>query len=519
MAKRLIADSERHIERHRTCWSFNDWEELDTYDLDARIELTAWLVRNSGSVAQAHIFSRNRLVVGGVSLAQLVVGDTLHAHQDRDTYEAALAEAVQHGASTPSTRAASIFDVGEGTVVDRRYRCIRPLGQGASGTVHLAEDTQLERLTALKFIDASTDPGARGSALSEARALASIRHDNVAAVYATGAHRHSPYVAMEFIDGTSFSDIIGMHLERGVNLPLVPALSMLAKVARGLGAVHAAGLVHRDVKPENVVVEHVTGRPVLVDFGLAEAPVAHSDVPRLGGTPAFMAPEVCSNEAPASAQSDFYSWGVMAFELLTGTLPFASCDLLGIISDHVFTTPPLPSSRRPDLVPVDDLLRRTLAKNPRDRPSSGSEIALYLESLVARIVGHPEKRPERLRALVVTSDPALEAAVAEAAGRAFTQLPLKIVVAPDGRRALEAAELAAPDVVLVGSLLTDMHGIEFLSRLRAKCLGPALEFVLQPGSMDDEWRFRALGVQRFIESEDPSAVTAQLIEAGLAHGW
>ncbi len=522
MARQVIARSAEQTEAHPRTWSFHDWDELDTYDLDARLELTTWLLRNRNRFVEVHILSRNRLVTSGVSLAQVVLGKALQAHAERDEYEALRAEVLrarQRSLRIPRLATEVELDLEEGTIVDKRYRIVEPLGSGASGTVHLAEDIQLERLTALKFIDG---PGARSrsSALAEARALASIRHDNVAAVYATGLHHHTPYVAMEFIKGTSFADIIWMHAERGVQLPLVPALDMLARVARGLCGVHSSGLVHRDVKPGNVVVENVTGRPVLVDFGLAEASAAPRDTLLVSGTPAFMAPELCGpDRAPPSAQSDFYAWGVMAFELLTGTLPFDDDDLVSIVKDHVFTPAPLPSSRRPDLAPVDDLLTRALAKRPEDRPTSGSEIALALESLVAKLVGRPDDRPDRIRALIVADRPSIQTAAGEALRRAFTRLPLEVKIAADGRRALETAERTPPDIVLVSSLLPDMHGIEFLARLRTKPLGQTLEFVLQPGSTDDEWRFRALGVQRFIEDEDPTAIAARLFEVGRLRGW
>ncbi|MBN9166589.1 MAG: serine/threonine protein kinase, partial [Myxococcales bacterium] len=177
-------------------------------------------------------------------------------------------------------------------VIDGRYRVLGRLGAGAMGVVLRAEDVFLERPVAIKIVAPSKDPAVGQRFVKEAQALAQVRHENVVQVYAFGPFQHSAYLAMELVMGESLESIIDAHTRQGTTVALPRAVALLRAVAHGLDAVHARQLVHRDVKPANIIVEKGTDRPVLIDFGLARRR-SKSD-PRIsitGGTPSYMAPE------------------------------------------------------------------------------------------------------------------------------------------------------------------------------------------------------------------------------------
>ena len=158
-----------------------------------------------------------------------------------------------------------------GSEVEGRYRIVERLAAGSMGVVFRAEDIWLDRPVAIKVVDQTfaADELAARSFQQEARSLAQIRHENVVHVYTFGRHEGSFYIAMEYVDGPTLDAIIESHAERGETVELGRALRILHAIGRGLSAVHDRKLVHRDVKPANVVIETDSGRPVLVDFGLA----------------------------------------------------------------------------------------------------------------------------------------------------------------------------------------------------------------------------------------------------------
>jgi len=270
-------------------------------------------------------------------------------------------------------------------VIDGRYRVERRLGSGSMGVVYLAEDVFLGRRVAIKVIDPvnANDPASTERFVKEARALAQIRHDNVVQVYAFGPHQRSFYFAMEYVEGQSLEEAI----DRGETVDVVRALEIVRAVANGLGAVHARQLVHRDVKPSNIVIENDTRRPVLIDFGLARRKSASS--PKLSitaGTPSYMAPEQATDPdgTRVTGRADIYALACTAFELLTGHAVFEGTDVFEILKAHLKSPPPLLSSRRPDLAVFDAAFVRALAKDPKDRHESAVAFAAELDLALAR---------------------------------------------------------------------------------------------------------------------------------------
>ncbi|MBX3261957.1 MAG: serine/threonine protein kinase [Labilithrix sp.] len=281
-------------------------------------------------------------------------------------------------------------------VIDGRYRVLGRLGAGAMGVVLRAEDLFLERPVAIKIVEPSLDPAVGQRFVKEAQALAQVRHENVVQVYAFGPFQQSSYLAMELVMGESLENVIEAYAQRGATMELSRAIPILRAIGHGLDAVHARRLVHRDVKPANVIIERGTDRPVLIDFGLARRRSKSS--PKLsivGGTPSYMAPEQARDPdgTRITSRADLYALGCTAFELLTGRPVFEGDDVYTVLLGHLNQEPRKVSTLRPDLAPVDDVIHRALAKNPDDRHGSASELVATLEVALSRAGAAPTTAP------------------------------------------------------------------------------------------------------------------------------
>lgn len=411
-----------------------------------------------------------------------------------------------------------------GTLVDGRYRVVRPLGRGGMGQVLLAEDVYLRRKVALKLISRERrSEHDRARLQDEAAALASIRHTHVASVYAFGFHEGAPFFAMEHIEGRDLHSLIDDAYRRyHVPLPFHRALAILGHVADGLGAVHAAGIVHRDVKPSNVVIEERSGRAVLVDFGLAK-PTGSDDAPRDGagtdpslvvGTPHYMAPE-CAAGAPATPASDLYSLGCLAYELLTGTPPFEGATAVAVMLAHHGKEPPALSSRRPELAPLDHVLLRALAKDPRERFTAAAAMANALSELRPAAPQMPDSpapgssdpssafplATDAIRILVVDDDVTFARMAARCAQIALAGTPLSVSRVGTAAAALDNAARRRPDLVILDFQLPDLDGVDLLSHLREMPGGDHARILVASGATghDARWRFGILGVRDFVD--------------------
>jgi serine/threonine protein kinase len=258
-------------------------------------------------------------------------------------------------------------------LIDGRYNLLRELGAGSMGVVHLAHDVFLDRSVAIKVIDPrhASDPVTIERFKKEAQALAKIRHSNVVQVYAFGPHDRSFYFAMEYVEGRSLESAI----DAGDTVDVAHGIEILRAIASGLAAVHERKLVHRDVKPSNIVVEAGTRRPVLIDFGLARRRSASN--PRISitaGTPTYMAPEQATDPdgTRTTFRADIYALACTAYELFTGHGVFEADDnnIFTILKAHLKSPPPLLSARRPELAPLDAAFIRALAKAPEERHDS-----------------------------------------------------------------------------------------------------------------------------------------------------
>jgi len=284
-------------------------------------------------------------------------------------------------------------DLQPGTMVGE-YRVESQLGAGGFGTVYKAVHPVIGKAAAIKVLSRqwSSNPQMVSRFISEARATNQIRHKNIIDIFAFGTLPDGrQYYIMELLRGQP----LDIFLEDHGRLAPETAVPILRGVARALDAAHAQGIVHRDMKPENVFLvidEDGTAQPKLLDFGIAkllgEAPGGHKT--RTGtplGTPSYMSPEQCQGK-PIDARTDIYSLGVMAHEALTGHRPFDGDSVMDILVKHMSVAPPAMSQHCPELTPsLDGPVLQMLAKDPGARPSSAGA-AIDAIAAAAQAAGH-----------------------------------------------------------------------------------------------------------------------------------
>jgi eukaryotic-like serine/threonine-protein kinase len=261
-----------------------------------------------------------------------------------------------------------------GRLLDGRYAVTARIAQGGMATVYLATDTRLDRQVALKVMHAelARDDEFVRRFIGEAKSVARLSHQNVVAVFDQGSDGPFLYLAMEYVPGRTLKEVLR---ERGRFAPAT-ALDIMTGVLDGLAAAHASGIVHRDVKPENVLLT-ADGRLKVADFGLARAQAAagHTRAGLLIGTVAYLPPEQVTGEA-TGPRSDVYSAGVVLFELLTGRQPFNGDTPIAVAYQHVNQDVPAPSSLVPGIpAAVDQLVLAATSRDPALRPADAGEFA------------------------------------------------------------------------------------------------------------------------------------------------
>src|SRR5438874_2425963 len=274
----------------------------------------------------------------------------------------------------------AVTDTLLGTVFDGRYKIIRKLGAGGMADVYLAEDQELGRRVAIKILNDrhAADDSFIERFRREAKNAAGLSHPNIVSIYDRGEAEGTYYIAMEYLDGRSLKELI---ISRG-SAPVRTAIEYTRQILGAIGFAHRHGIVHRDIKPHNVLVGP-EGRLKVTDFGIARSGASQmTEVGSIIGTAQYLSPEQARG-APVDQTSDLYSVGVVLYELLTGQVPFTGETPLEIAMKHLSEVPKPPSELRPE-VPhdLDLVVLRALAKDPADRYPTAEQMDADLERVL-----------------------------------------------------------------------------------------------------------------------------------------
>jgi len=280
------------------------------------------------------------------------------------------------------------------TIVGRQFanfRILRLLGRGGMAEVYYGWDVKLDRPVAIKVIDARyrNDPEYSQRFVNEARAMAAWHHPNIIPIFYADDEDGYSYYVMEYIHGLDLEQVISEYARRQELMPLADVIRIGRAAAQALDYAHRQGVIHRDVKPSNLLIS-AENRAVLTDFGIAMN-VQLGTMGEVFGSPHYIAPEQARRSSQAVPQSDLYSLGVILYEMLVGARPFDDPSPTSLAVQHLTQEPPSPRWVNPDLSPaVEAVLVKALSKSPQDRYSSGKEL---IDALEAAISTPPETSP------------------------------------------------------------------------------------------------------------------------------
>jgi serine/threonine-protein kinase len=264
-------------------------------------------------------------------------------------------------------------------ILNQRYEIEEKIGDGGMAAVYRGRDIRLNRVVAIKVLHAhhATDSNFLQRFNHEAQVAANLRHPSIVDIYDVGREDRFHYIVMEFVDGSDLKSLILRYKQ----LPVQQVLQIGSAIAEGLDAAHQLGMVHRDVKPQNIMVTHDSTAKI-TDFGIAKSGLstAQTETGVTFGTADYISPEQARGQS-ATAQSDIYALGVTIYESLTGQLPFTGDNAVAVAIQHVSSKPPPIRRHNPNVSPaLEQLVMRALAKNPADRPQTAKEFARLLRA-------------------------------------------------------------------------------------------------------------------------------------------
>ncbi len=407
-----------------------------------------------------------------------------------------------------------------GTILDGTYRVERVVGRGGMGVVLKALDLKLERDVAIKLISraASSRPGAHDRFITEARAMAGVRHENVAQIYSFGEYAGVPYFAMEYVPGSTLLHRMLQHDQDGLVAPVDEVIGVIEQVCRGLRAIHDAGIIHGDIKPGNVLLGPAF-RAVVTDFGLMRWRGQAESTDTVIGTPAYIPPEVVHAEDATltlTRGADVFSLGVTAYEMLTGRLPFLIQDIADLFDVHeAGTRAPPPSEWRDDLpAAFDEVFLKAVEPDPAKRYESAEQFRRAVVAARAQVA-----TPARsVRIVVADDDPDFSRFVEATLSRAFPGCEL--IAVGDGAAALAHLERRAASLAVIDLDMPGMNGVELTAALRATEDGRRTPILVVTGSGGaHDWELlNQLGADGFlVKPADPYALVAvaqRMVELG-----
>lgn len=285
-------------------------------------------------------------------------------------------------------------------LLDGRYQIEQLLGEGGMARVYLGRDLRLQRPVAIKIPHPHlmTDPDFLSRFRHEAHAAAMVSHPNLVDIYDVGQDGDRHYIVMEYVAGVTLKQLIN----REAPFAIPRAVRIGEQIARGLHAAHRAGLIHRDIKPQNIIVTD-DGQVRITDFGVAKSHLstAMTETGITLGTADYIAPEQAQGR-PATPQSDIYAVGVVLYEMLTGRLPFTGDNPVAVVMKHISEPPPPPRRYNPNIpAALEAIILRALAKDPAQRQRTALELAEELhnyEQLVTQVtVVNPQLEPSPAR--------------------------------------------------------------------------------------------------------------------------
>ncbi len=357
------------------------------------------------------------------------------------------------------TRRAPIFAKGARI---GNYEIRELLGEGGMGQVFEAFDHDLWRMVAVK---AAWPKSREGELRSEARALAAVRHPSLLVVHGFGRHDQTDYVVVERVLGHSLWQYLRDRRKRGGPMSTDEALDVLIPLTSALSAVHAAGLVHRDVKSPNVMIAH-DGRIVLMDFGLVRS-TSITPTDEDAGTPEYIAPEAISKEVEVrnAFRLDLYALGIIGHEVLTGRPPFRGRTTPDVLAQHLAAE--VPGVDRDDVpLELQTILTELLAKDPDERPSSADAVVHRLQRIRARDA--ISSFDADLRVLIVEDEPATAKLMKFLVKRTLPRAQIEIL--DDGDKAVERLRIDPPHVVILDLSLPGTSGVELCMYARGSHL-------------------------------------------------
>ncbi len=265
------------------------------------------------------------------------------------------------------------------------YKILAPLGQGGMARVYKAYQENLEREVAVKVLAPwfATDHNFVERFKREALLVARLSHPNIVTVHDTGEYNGHLYIVMQFVNGGTLRQRLDQLQSLGRTMDIVEAAPIFVQLANALDYAHDNGVIHRDVKPVNVLLDR-SGRPILSDFGIAKLLAETRQLTRQGagvGTPEYMSPEQCRGE-PVDGRADIYALGVILFEALTGRLPFLADNYPALAHSHIYEIPPHPSTINPHIdAAVAQVIQTALRKHPSQRYQRAREMGEALEHI------------------------------------------------------------------------------------------------------------------------------------------